>query len=170
MAKAEAFGKPKRGRSPAKTKAKSKPKLGRPPAKTKAKAKRGSPAKTKAKAVKTKAKGNAKRGHPTAFNPDTDMNTGGWTDGEHRLFLDCLEEHGNNCAKIASVVGTRTTRQVRDHANYYFRNNPETMDKEEAVVAKGAAARPALRDVEAIIDDTLKDFDQAAWTKNLQSC
>ena len=46
---------------------------------------------------------------------------GRWTPEEHQRFLDALHKHGNLWAKVASSVGTRTTRQTRSHAQKYFR-------------------------------------------------
>ncbi|KAJ1457051.1 hypothetical protein M885DRAFT_438586 [Pelagophyceae sp. CCMP2097] len=46
--------------------------------------------------------------------------TGRWTDEEHSRFLQGLELYGKKWTKVADVVGTRTTVQVRSHAQKYF--------------------------------------------------
>lgn len=47
-------------------------------------------------------------------------NTGRWTQEEHRLFLQGLEEHGKGWKKIASLIKSRTVVQIRTHAQKYF--------------------------------------------------
>jgi len=46
--------------------------------------------------------------------------TGRWTDEEHTRFLHGLELFGKKWTKVADIVGTRTTVQVRSHAQKYF--------------------------------------------------
>ncbi|EGB09590.1 hypothetical protein AURANDRAFT_9668, partial [Aureococcus anophagefferens] len=46
--------------------------------------------------------------------------TGRWTDEEHTRFLHGLELFGKKWTKVADVVGSRTTVQVRSHAQKYF--------------------------------------------------
>ena len=46
--------------------------------------------------------------------------TGKWTDAEHKLFLQGIEENGRRWPKVSALVGTRTTAQVRSHAQKYF--------------------------------------------------
>mmetsp|Transcript_15410 Transcript_15410/g.50399 ORF Transcript_15410/g.50399 Transcript_15410/m.50399 type:complete len:334 (-) Transcript_15410:1859-2860(-) len=62
--------------------------------------------------------------------------TGRWTDDEHTRFLHGLELFGKKWTKVADIVGSRTTVQVRSHAQKYFQkieksteNKPETMKK-----------------------------------------
>jgi SHAQKYF class myb-like DNA-binding protein len=55
--------------------------------------------------------------------------TGRWTDEEHSVFLQGLEQHGKQWKMIATMIGTRTVVQVRTHAQKYFqkmerKNNP----------------------------------------------
>eukprot|EP00618_Florenciella_parvula_P021054 CAMPEP_0119482750 /NCGR_PEP_ID=MMETSP1344-20130328/10461_1 /TAXON_ID=236787 /ORGANISM="Florenciella parvula, Strain CCMP2471" /LENGTH=62 /DNA_ID=CAMNT_0007517187 /DNA_START=291 /DNA_END=476 /DNA_ORIENTATION=- len=44
---------------------------------------------------------------------------GRWTPEEHELFLKGKAIHGLSWTKVAEVVGTRTTVQVRSHAQKY---------------------------------------------------
>ena len=47
-------------------------------------------------------------------------NTGRWTNEEHRLFLQGLEQHGKGWKKIAGLIKSRTVVQIRTHAQKYF--------------------------------------------------
>mmetsp|Transcript_4144 Transcript_4144/g.4857 ORF Transcript_4144/g.4857 Transcript_4144/m.4857 type:complete len:310 (-) Transcript_4144:613-1542(-) len=44
---------------------------------------------------------------------------GRWTQDEHDLFLRGMKIHGRRWTKVAEIVGTRTTVQVRSHAQKY---------------------------------------------------
>ena len=46
--------------------------------------------------------------------------SGTWSEYEHKLFLQGLEQHGRKWKKIAAVVGTRTRGQIQSHAQKYF--------------------------------------------------
>ncbi|ETV71925.1 hypothetical protein H257_12759 [Aphanomyces astaci] len=48
------------------------------------------------------------------------MNGGRWTDEEHERFLAGLTEHGREWKKVASKIKTRTSAQIRSHAQKYF--------------------------------------------------
>ena len=43
-------------------------------------------------------------------------NTGRWTEAEHYTFLQGVGQHGKDCTKIAAMIPSRTTLQVRTHA------------------------------------------------------
>ncbi|KAK7253469.1 hypothetical protein SO694_00001920 [Aureococcus anophagefferens] len=70
--------------------------------------------------------------------------TGRWTDEEHTRFLHGLELFGKKWTKVADVVGSRTTVQVRSHAQKYF----QKLEKDRAAPsggggsAAGRSARP----------------------------
>lgn len=51
----------------------------------------------------------------------TGENTGRWTEDEHQLFLQGLEQHGKSWKKIACVVKSRNAVQVRTHAQKHFK-------------------------------------------------
>ena len=58
----------------------------------------------------------------TAQNNASTLETGRWSSEEHSRFLDGLEIYGRRkWQKIAELVGTRTTIQVRSHAQKYFK-------------------------------------------------
>jgi SHAQKYF class myb-like DNA-binding protein len=48
-----------------------------------------------------------------------------WTDEEHSKFLGGLAEYGRNWVKVSEVVGTRTTIQVRSHAQKYLQKQED---------------------------------------------
>ena len=45
---------------------------------------------------------------------------GHWSKKEHALFLQGIKLHGKNWKKIAGCVGTRSSNQIRSHAQKYF--------------------------------------------------
>jgi SHAQKYF class myb-like DNA-binding protein len=47
-------------------------------------------------------------------------NRGHWTQEEHEKFLQALELYGRDWKKIVQHVGSRTSNQVRSHAQKYF--------------------------------------------------
>ncbi len=55
-----------------------------------------------------------------SLGPNT-TRTGRWSSDEHLLFLQGIAEHGRNWDKVAKGVQTRTTVQVRSHAQKYFK-------------------------------------------------
>ena len=60
----------------------------------------------------------------------TKQRSGRWSEDEHKLFLQGLEQHGRKWEKITAVVGTRTERQIKSHAQKYFANLESTKTKE----------------------------------------
>ena len=58
-------------------------------------------------------------------------NTGRWTDDEHARFLRGLELFGKKWSKVADVVQSRTTIQVRSHAQKYLKKFEEESDDDE---------------------------------------
>ena len=48
-------------------------------------------------------------------------NTGHWTDEEHHLFLQGLEQYGRKWKTIATLIKSRSAAQVGTHAQGYFR-------------------------------------------------
>jgi SHAQKYF class myb-like DNA-binding protein len=54
------------------------------------------------------------------------VNEGRWTDEEHTAFLDGVARYGRSWKDIAILVRTRTTEQIRTHAQKYFQRNPDS--------------------------------------------
>ena len=63
--------------------------------------------------------------------PEKNENTGRWTDDEHARFLRGLELFGKKWSKVADVVQSRTTIQVRSHAQKYLKKFEEDSDDDE---------------------------------------
>ena len=45
---------------------------------------------------------------------------GRWTNEEHNRFLDGMKIYDRNWKKLESYVGTRTSSQIRSHAQKFF--------------------------------------------------
>jgi SHAQKYF class myb-like DNA-binding protein len=61
---------------------------------------------------------------------DKDVVMGRWTKIEQKLFLEALQKYGKNWEKVHQHVGTRTTTQVRSHAQKYFQKTGKTGNTE----------------------------------------
>lgn len=77
-------------------------------------------------------------------------NTGRWTHEEHERFLQGLEMYGKKWTKVAEVVRTRTTVQVRSHAQKYFQKQTKGRIDGEPVPGTGAGVRRSGIDLEAL--------------------
>ncbi len=42
---------------------------------------------------------------------------------EHKIFMEKYEKYGNNCTLIAKVLNTRTSAQIKKHAECFFQQN-----------------------------------------------
>ncbi|OMJ81514.1 hypothetical protein SteCoe_17979 [Stentor coeruleus] len=51
---------------------------------------------------------------------EIDEKIGRWTKVEHRKFLEGLKMHGRNWKLISDIIKTRSSTQVRSHAQKYF--------------------------------------------------
>ena len=50
---------------------------------------------------------------------DTTFNNGRWTDSEHRKFLEAIAVYGNKWDKVKEHILSRSTRQIRSHAQKF---------------------------------------------------
>ncbi|EQC39508.1 hypothetical protein SDRG_02947 [Saprolegnia diclina VS20] len=57
---------------------------------------------------------------PSASKKHSGMNGGRWTDEEHESFLLGLNLYGREWKRVASKIKTRTSAQIRSHAQKYF--------------------------------------------------
>ncbi len=65
-------------------------------------------------------------GHTPVNFLNNKMNTGRWTQGKHKIFMQEYEKYGNNCMQIAKVLSTRTPAQIKKHAECFFNQNLKT--------------------------------------------
>jgi len=70
-------------------------------------------------------------------------NAGRWTNEEHGRFLRGLELYGKKWTKVAEVVGSRSTVQVRSHAQKYFQKMVKGGGAQEACQEE-AFGRPGM--------------------------
>ena len=61
---------------------------------------------------------------------------GRWTREEHELFLKALNEYGREWKKVAKKIKTRSSAQIRSHAQKYF----QKLSKEKKAGLHGGAA------------------------------
>jgi SHAQKYF class myb-like DNA-binding protein len=83
------------------------------------------------------------------------LRTGRWTNEEHQKFLDGLRTHGRNWKAVALMVQTRSTVQIRTHAQKYFLKEARQLDHQlrsgvETVIMNS----PANGDSNIVIADT----------------
>ena len=74
--------------------------------------------------------------------------TGRWSEEEHKLFLEGLQQHGKSWKVISQMVSTRSVVQVRTHAQKFFqkleRKNNKTKPPSVPVLSN-SQARPNKR-------------------------
>jgi SHAQKYF class myb-like DNA-binding protein len=51
---------------------------------------------------------------------ELDEKSGRWSRAEHRKFIEGLKLYGRNWKKISEIIKTRTSTQVRSHAQKHF--------------------------------------------------
>jgi len=59
-------------------------------------------------------------GKPKKTGKTTGPSHGRWTKEEHEAFLEGLKKHGREWKKVAEMIKTRTSAQIRSHAQKYF--------------------------------------------------
>ena len=87
----------------------------------------------------------------------TSEKTGRWTDDEHARFLRGLEVFGKKWTKVADIVGSRTTVQVRSHAQKHFKKLAKARPA-PAEARAGAAPPAAPRRLRPIFFELLEVF------------
>ncbi len=55
-----------------------------------------------------------------AAAPQIIFHRGHWTREEHRRFLEAMELYGNSWSQVRKHVGSRTTAQIRSHAQKHY--------------------------------------------------
>jgi SHAQKYF class myb-like DNA-binding protein len=93
----------------------------------------------------------------TSPEQEKNENTGRWTDDEHARFLRGLELFGKKWSKVADVVQSRTTIQVRSHAQKYLKKFEEESDDDEETL-EARSRRPVVwRRLHAIFMNRLRE-------------
>uniref|UniRef100_A0A0G4I8B3 Uncharacterized protein n=1 Tax=Chromera velia CCMP2878 TaxID=1169474 RepID=A0A0G4I8B3_9ALVE len=77
-----------------------------------------------------------------------------WTPAEHKLFLDALQMYGKNWTAVQKMVGTRSSTQVRSHAQKYFR----TMQKGVMMSVDRALGPEHVRRVKQLLPSMLAEY------------
>ena len=70
-----------------------------------------------------------------AGKPGDKEYNGRWTREEHELFLKALNEYGREWKKVAKLIKSRTSAQIRSHAQKYF----QKLSKEKKAGLHGGA-------------------------------
>lgn len=55
-----------------------------------------------------------------SINPEEDINEGRWDPDEHMRFIEAINKYGNEWKEVQKYVGTRSSNQVRSHAQKFF--------------------------------------------------
>ncbi|XP_077549523.1 histone H2A deubiquitinase MYSM1-like [Haemaphysalis longicornis] len=74
-------------------------------------------------AVEIKSERQSSAGSPGTSGSGTQRKK--WTAGEEALLLQCMEQHGNKWSKIAALIKTKSTIQVKTHAHYLLKKNAQ---------------------------------------------
>lgn len=78
--------------------------------------------------------------------PKVGQSTGRWTESEHQAFLIGLSNHGREWKKVAADIPTRTSAQVRSHAQKYFAKlQREEEENSEKAGADSVLLSPAVQ-------------------------
>lgn len=81
---------------------------------------------------------------------------GRWTSEEHEAFLDGLKEFGREWKKVAKTIPTRTSAQIRSHAQKYFAK----LAKDEHLQAAICLASPTYAGLDDSGDAVGKDISE----------
>jgi SHAQKYF class myb-like DNA-binding protein len=73
---------------------------------------------------------------------------GHWTQDEHDRFIEAINKYGKDWKKIVQVVGTRSSNQIRSHAQKYFIK----LEKKKQQVQRIAGER---QETETVLNQTL---------------
>lgn len=91
--------------------------------------------------------------------------TGRWTKDEHSRFILGLINHGKNWKMVEGLVATRTSAQVRSHAQKFFNRLSKVREtfKEQLEEQEGVVVGPAVLDK---LLDSAKETDLKSTVKS----
>ena len=76
--------------------------------------------KKKPKEIKPATIKKKKKTKNISFSTEEDVNEGRWDDNEHLKFIEAINKFGNEWKEVQKYVGTRSSSQVRSHAQKFF--------------------------------------------------
>mmetsp|Transcript_1320 Transcript_1320/g.2693 ORF Transcript_1320/g.2693 Transcript_1320/m.2693 type:complete len:418 (-) Transcript_1320:86-1339(-) len=79
--------------------------------------------------------------------------TGRWTREEHEAFLEGLKQYGREWKKVAQKISTRTSAQIRSHAQKYFTKLAKEGQDNAAVVNPSYHSASVIGKIELIMKD-----------------
>ena len=72
---------------------------------------------------------------------------GHWTQDEHERFIEAINKYGKDWKKIMQVVGTRSSNQIRSHAQKYFIKLDKKKQQAQRVVGNKEAHPSCMNQV-----------------------
>ena len=63
-------------------------------------------------------------------------NAGRWTDEEHERFLQAIRDYGKDWSMVEGTIGTRSSNQIRSHAQKFVTKCEQEPDTEGAELVK----------------------------------
>lgn len=70
------------------------------------------------------------------------LKSGRWTQSEHAIFVDGLKKYGKDWKEISKLLSTRTSIQIRTHAQKYFLKYPEEAKRFNSTKSKRSEQPP----------------------------
>ncbi len=92
------------------------------------------------------------------FENKDDKNNGRWTKSEHENFLKGMEQFGREWKKVQILVESRTTSQIRSHAQKYFQKLKESKLLEKKSSVLNSSVEDNAFSVLELIESTIKSL------------
>jgi len=98
-----------------------------------------------AKKKRPRASGGERKNNKKSRSTGDRFVNGRWTEAEHQAFLAGLAAYGREWKRVAMHIPTRTSAQVRSHAQKYFCKLQQQQQQQQAAEAEAAATAAAVR-------------------------